>query len=203
MLGSTRTWAQACAGRFWNDDRLSRSEDPVNDKSRAALLRFGTFELDLEAEQLLKNGRLVHLQPQPFKLLCLLTSQTGKLVTREEIRAALWKDDTFVDFEQGVNFAVKQVREALSDQAEHPVYIQTMPKRGYKFLVPVSAVATHGIDDHQPATVDSDLNTALWANIAELRLSEERSNRRQKVLTASLAVLALALVIVLLARSCG
>jgi DNA-binding winged helix-turn-helix (wHTH) protein len=105
----------------------------VTDKSRAALLRFGTFELDLEAEQLLKNGRLVHLQPQPFKLLCLLTSQTGKLVTREEIRAALWKDDTFVDFEQGLNFAIKQVREALSDQAEHPVYIQTIPKRGTSF----------------------------------------------------------------------
>jgi DNA-binding winged helix-turn-helix (wHTH) protein len=174
----------------------------VTDKSRAALFRFGTFELDLEAEQLLKNGRLVHLQPQPFKLLCLLTSQTGKLVTREEIRAALWKDNTFVDFEQGVNFAIKQVREALSDQAEHPVYIQTVPKRGYKFLVPVSAVSA-GADQNQSATLDSNLDKALWANIAELRLAEERSNSRQKILVASLAVLALALVLVLLARSCG
>jgi hypothetical protein len=65
------------------DDRLSRPESLVTDKSRAALLRLGTFELDLEAEQLLKNGRLIHLQPQPFKLLCLLTSQAGKLVTRD------------------------------------------------------------------------------------------------------------------------
>ncbi len=187
---------------FWSDDRLSRPENPVTDKSKAALLRFGTFELDLEAEQLLKNGRRVHLQPQPFKLLCLLTSQTGKLVTREEIRAALWKDDTFVDFEQGVNFAIKQVREALSDQAEHPVYIQTVPKRGYKFLVPVSAVSA-GADQNQSATLDSNLDKALWANIAELRLSEERSNRRQKILMASLAVLAMALVLVSLVRSCG
>jgi DNA-binding winged helix-turn-helix (wHTH) protein len=137
------------------------------------------------------GGRLVHLRPQPFKLLCLLTSQTGKLLTREEIRAALWKDDTFVDFEQGVDFAIKQVREALSDQAEHPVYIQTIPKRGYKFLVPVSAVSA-GVEEHQQATVDSNLDKALWANIAELRLAEERSNRRQKILASSLAVLALA-----------
>jgi DNA-binding winged helix-turn-helix (wHTH) protein len=174
----------------------------VNDKSKAALLRFGTFELDLDAEQLLKNGRLVHLQPQPFKLLCLLTSQTGKLVTREEIRAALWKHDTFVDFEQGVNFAIKQVREALNDQAEHPVYIQTMPKRGYKFLVPVSAVSG-GADQHQTLAGDSNLDKALWANIAELRIAEERGNRRQKILAVSLAVLAFLLVLVLLARSCG
>jgi DNA-binding winged helix-turn-helix (wHTH) protein len=175
----------------------------VDDKSNAVLLRFGAFELDLDAEQLLKNGRLVHLQPQPFKLLCLLTSQTGKLVTREEIRAVLWKNDTFVDFEQGVNFAIKQVREALSDQAEHPVYIQTMPKRGYKFLVPVSAVAAGGAGQPQATNIDSNLDKALWANIAELRLSEERSNRRQKILMALLAVLVVALVAALLARSCG
>lgn len=148
------------------------------------------------------SQKIVHLQPQPFKLLCLLTSQTGKLVTREEIRAALWKDNTFVDFEQGVNFAIKQVREALSDQAEHPVYIQTVPKRGYKFLVPVSAVSA-GADQNQSVTLDSSLDKALWANIAELRLAEERSNTRQKILVASLAVLALALVLVSLARSCG
>lgn len=174
----------------------------MDDKSKAALLRFGTFELDLEAEQLLKNGRLVHLQPQPYRLLCLLTRHTGKLVTREEIRAALWKNDTFVDFEQGVNFAIKQVREALNDQAEHPVYIQTLPKRGYKFLVPVNTVA-RAIELQPSTNVDSNLNKALWANIVELRLSEERSNRRQKILTAALAVVTVALVLLLLARSCS
>jgi hypothetical protein len=73
-------------------------------------LRFGVFELDVEGEQLLKDGRLVSLQPQPFKLLCLLAGQAGKLVTREEIRAALWKRETFVDYEQGVNFAIAGAR---------------------------------------------------------------------------------------------
>ena len=116
--------------------RLRAPNISVDDNSKATLLRFGAFELDLEAGQLLKNSRLVRLQPQPFKLLCLLTSQPGKLMSREEIQAALWKNDTFVDFEQGVNFAIKQVREALHDPAEHPVYIQTVRMIGYRFEGP-------------------------------------------------------------------
>src|SRR5687768_18278045 len=97
---------------------------------KTTVLHFGAFELDLEAGRLLKNGRMVRLQPQPFRLLCLLVGQPGRLVSREEIQAALWKDETFVDFEQGVNFAVKQVRDALGDRAESSVYIQTVPRRG-------------------------------------------------------------------------
>src|SRR5512134_1116262 len=104
---------------------------------KTAVLYFGAFELDLEAGKLMKNGRLVRLQPQPFRLLSLLVSQPGRLVTREEIQSALWKDDTFVDFEQGVNFAVKQVREALGDRPESSIYVETVPKRGYRFLAPV------------------------------------------------------------------
>ena len=165
------------------------------------LIRFGAFELDLEAGQLLKSGRLVRLQPQPFKLLCLLTSRTGKLVTREEIQAALWKDDTFVDFEQGVNFAIKQVREALSDQAEHSLYIQTVPKRGYRFLAPVSTVAGGAVSEESPIAVPL-LDKALWANIAELRLADERRGRLQRMLTGALVLAIAAVGALLLARSC-
>jgi DNA-binding winged helix-turn-helix (wHTH) protein len=106
---------------------------PLDANPTANLLRFGAFELDIEAERLLRKGRSVRLQPQPFRLLCLLAGQAGRVVTREEIRAALWTSDTFVDFEQGVNFAIKQVREAIGEDADHPIYIQTIPKRGYKF----------------------------------------------------------------------
>ncbi len=161
------------------------------------LLRFGAYELDLEAGQLLKSGRLVRLQPQPFKLLCLLTSRTGKLVTREEIQAALWKDDTFVDFEQGVNFTIKQVREALSDQAEHSVYIQTVPKRGYRFLAPVATVSARGASE-EPPIADPLLDKALWANIADLRLADERRGKMQQMLVVALVcgVLALAALVV-------
>ena len=157
-------------------------------------MRFGAFELDLHAERLVKNGRLVRLQPQPFKLLRLLTSQPGKLVTREEIQAALWTNETFVDFEQGVNFAVKQVREALGDRAENSIYVETVPKRGYRFLAPVSVP---GRDEAQEVRIPAEphLQRALWENIVELRLSEERHGRQLRLLTIALACLAVACIV--------
>jgi DNA-binding winged helix-turn-helix (wHTH) protein len=162
---------------------------------KTTVLYFGAFELDLEAGKLLKNGRMVRLQPQPFRLLCLLVSQPGRLVTREEIQAALWKDETFVDFEQGVNFAIKQVREALGDRAESSVYIQTVPRRGYRFVAPVAS------GSHQepvlPATADPELLRALWENIVDLRLSEERRGKQVKLITVALAVLAIGVAILL------
>ena len=167
-------------------------------KSQTRLLRFGAFELDLEAGQLLRDHRIVRLQPQPFKLLCLLTSRPGKIVTREEIQAALWKNDTFVDFEQGVNFAIKQVREALHDPADHPVYIHTVLKRGYRFLAPIEVVSPAA--PPQTGVPDPALDKAVWANIAELRLETDRSRRRQRILAAALMAVALALTAMLLLR---
>jgi DNA-binding winged helix-turn-helix (wHTH) protein len=136
----------------------------------------------------------VRLQPQPFKLLRLLASTSGRVVSREEIQAALWTSDTFVDFDQGVNFAVKQVREALGEDAERAVYIETIPKRGYRFIAPVEVV---GQADHKSArrvTTDFSLHKALWANIAALRLLEEQRKQRRKLFLAvgvSLGVVAL------------
>ena len=172
---------------------------PVTTAEKGPLFRFGPFELDTDAEQLSKNGRSIRLQPQPFKLLRLLAGLSGRVVTREEIQAALWKGDTYVDFEQGVNFAVKQVREALGEDAERPIYIQTVPKRGYRFLAPVELI-TPG---HPPTTItrrtDLNLHKALWANIAELRLIEERRQKRQQlVIWASVAALGLGLLAILL-----
>ena len=167
--------------------------------SEVPLYRFGVFELDTATEQLRKNGVTVRLQPQPYKLLRLLVETAGRLVTREEIRAALWADDTFVDFDQGVNFAMKQVREALADQAERPVFIQTVPKRGYRFLAPVEVV---GPRTAAPlAGTDPRLHKALWANIVELRLAEERRRKRQTrlaVATGAAAVLIVVLIVVLM-----
>src|SRR5512140_1228911 len=105
------------------------------------IFRFGLFELDTESEQLLKTGRTVKSQQQPYKLLCLLIAQAGNVVSRDDIRARLWPAETFVDYDQGVNFAMKQVREALGDDADNPVYVQTVPKRGYRFIAPVHAGA--------------------------------------------------------------
>lgn len=157
-------------------------------KSTAAILRFGTFELDTEAEQLTKNGRIVRLQPQPYKLLRLLTTEAGRVVTREELRAVLWPDETYVDFDQGINFAVKQVREALDDDADRPVYLQTVPKRGYRFVAPVSFGDEAG-DLLAVPSGEMRLHKALWANILELRLADEaRKRRRRQVLIACVVI---------------
>ena len=167
---------------------------PLDALTKARLLRFGAFELDLEAERLLKNGRSVRLQPQPFRLLCLLASQPSRIVTREDIRLTLWSSDTFVDFEQGVNFAIKQVREALGEDADHPIYIQTVPKRGYKFVAPVEVVGAQP-GEPPPKRTDLALHKLLWTHIAELRLAEEqRRKRRRALLIGFSAALAVAVV---------
>jgi DNA-binding winged helix-turn-helix (wHTH) protein len=153
------------------------------------IFRFGLFELDTASEQLLKEGRTVRIQQQPYKLLCLLITQAGRVVPREEIRAALWPAETFVDYDQGVNFAMKQVREALGDDADHAVYVQTVPKRGYRFIAPVDTAARGGAKAVQVNGPLSDLNLqkVLWSNIAELRLAEEARNQRRQ--TAKVAML--------------
>ncbi len=105
--------------------------------SGRALIRFAAFELDLDSGELRKSGVLIHLPPQPLKVLALLASHAGQLLTREEIRQQVWGDETFVDFEQGLNHCIKQIRTALGDDAEAPRYIQTLPRRGYRFIAPV------------------------------------------------------------------
>lgn len=107
----------------------------VNGQSR---LRFGEFELDLEQCELRKKGRPVRLQPQPCKALSALASRPGELVTREELKHQIWSGTTFVDFEQGLNFCVRQIRLALDDDAESPKFIETVPRRGYRFVFPIT-----------------------------------------------------------------
>jgi Tol biopolymer transport system component/DNA-binding winged helix-turn-helix (wHTH) protein len=102
--------------------------------SATGVVRFGTFRLDARSGELRRDGRVVHLTPQASKLLLLLASSSGRLVSREEIQKELWEEDTFVDFEHGINKLVGQVRTALEDDAEAPRYVETLPRRGYRFL---------------------------------------------------------------------
>jgi DNA-binding winged helix-turn-helix (wHTH) protein/Tol biopolymer transport system component len=104
-----------------------------------SLLRFGVFELDLKTGELRKGGRLLNLPPQPFKILVLLATRPGQLVAREEMQQQIWGNETFVDFEQGLNFAVNKIRTTLGDDAETPRYIETLPRRGYRFIAPIEA----------------------------------------------------------------
>src|SRR5574342_501708 len=107
----------------------------------AILLRFEGFALDLRTRELRKDGRLIKLQASPVKLLALLATRPGELVTREEIEKEMWGEDQFVDFEHGINTAMRKVRGALGEQAEQPRFIETLPRKGYRFIAAVEAVS--------------------------------------------------------------
>jgi TolB-like protein/DNA-binding winged helix-turn-helix (wHTH) protein len=103
----------------------------------ARIVRFGTFEADLNAGELRKGGVKIKVHGQPFEVLTLLLARPGEVVPREELRQRLWPTDTFVDFDHGVNTAINRLREALGDSAENPRFIETVPRRGYRFVAPV------------------------------------------------------------------
>jgi len=117
--------------------------------------RFSTFELDARSGELRRNGAKVRLQDQPFLVLRSLLERAGTPVTREELRAALWPADTFVDFDTGLNTAVKRLREVLGDSADIPVFIETVPRRGYRFLAPVEVLGNGGSPLPAPAEVSA------------------------------------------------
>jgi DNA-binding winged helix-turn-helix (wHTH) protein/tetratricopeptide (TPR) repeat protein len=101
------------------------------------IVRFGSFEVDLRSEELYKSGIKLRLQEQPFRILAMLLERPGGVVTREELRRALWPSNTFVDFDHGVNTGIKKIREALGDSAENPRFVETLPRHGYRFIAPV------------------------------------------------------------------
>src|SRR3984893_11848799 len=100
------------------------------------IVRFGIFEANLETGELRRNGAKVKLQDQPFQLLALLLGPV-EIVTREELRSQLWSDDTFVDFDHGLNAAIRRLRDALGDSADNPRFVETLSRRGYRFVAPV------------------------------------------------------------------
>ncbi|HXZ78817.1 MAG TPA: winged helix-turn-helix domain-containing protein [Terriglobales bacterium] len=108
--------------------------------SQSRVIRFGQFELDAQAGELRKNGVRLRLQQQPFQVLAELLANAGRIVTREELQRKLWPADTFVDFDVGLNTAIRKIRQTLDDDADRPRYIETVAKRGYRFIAPVSPV---------------------------------------------------------------
>jgi DNA-binding winged helix-turn-helix (wHTH) protein len=108
-------------------------------QNHSRVARFGVFELDLSAGELRKNGVKLRLQGQPFQVLTLLLERAGEVVTREELQQKLWPSDTFVDFDHSLNTAINKVREALGDSASSPRYVETLARRGYRFIAPVQS----------------------------------------------------------------
>ena len=104
-------------------------------------IRFGAFEADLRSGELRRNGGRVKLQEQPFQILVMLLERPGEVVTREELRLRLWPGDTFVDFDHGLNTAINKLRAALDDRADNPRFIETLARRGYRFIAPVASEA--------------------------------------------------------------
>jgi DNA-binding winged helix-turn-helix (wHTH) protein len=135
---------------------------------RRRVARFGVFELDLNAGELRKSGVKLRLQGQPFQVLALLLERAGDVVTREELQQKLWPSDTFVDFDHSLNTAINKVREALGDSASSPRYVETLARRGYRFIAPiqaplpsdapkeVSSAADHAVAN-QPASASASL----------------------------------------------
>ena len=118
----------------------------------AGRLRFGVFELDLRAGELRKHGLLVRLQEQPFQVLTMLLEHPGELVTREELQKKLWPTNTFVDFDHGLNKAINKIRDALGDSAESPRFVETIARRGYRFLSEVKATDAAPLRDSELVT---------------------------------------------------
>jgi eukaryotic-like serine/threonine-protein kinase len=136
--------------------------------SSPAKYEFGPFAVDAAAGELSLNGMRVRLQDQPFRLLLVLLERAGEVVSREEIQRQIWPENTFVDFNSGLRVAVGKLREALGDDAEKPVYLETIPKRGYRFLGPVAKVTTNTPADTVPG-------------VAQESASGGRSQSRRKV----------------------
>jgi TolB-like protein/DNA-binding winged helix-turn-helix (wHTH) protein/Tfp pilus assembly protein PilF len=105
------------------------------------VVRFGTFEVEVPAGELRKNGLKLKLQEQPFQVLCMLLEHPGEVVTREDLRSRLWPGDTFGDFDHGLNGAIKRLRDTLGDSSENPRFVETLARRGYRFIAPVDKVA--------------------------------------------------------------
>jgi len=124
----------------------------TNGNDLSAGRRFGVFELDLRAGELRRNGVKVKLQEQPFQVLAELLGRPGQIVTREELRKRLWPADTYVDFDHSLNAAIRRLRDALGDSAENPTFVETVARRGYRFLAPVTDIPPNG---HGPVAVES------------------------------------------------
>ena len=116
-------------------------------------VHFGTFDLDLQSGELRKHGLKIRLPNQSFQILVRLLERPGEVVSREELRQALWSDDTFVDFEVGLSSAVRKLRDALGDSAENARFVETLPRRGYRFIAPV--IRPHEATSNVPATIET------------------------------------------------
>lgn len=160
------------------------------------LLRFGPFELDPTREELRRSGSIVRIPRQPLRILLLLVRRAGEVVSRDDIHAAIWGNETYVDFEHGINTAIRQIRYALGDDAEAPRYVRTLPRLGYSFIASVEHVAEPPVTTSDSAPEDVTIPTPLPAPPPPTR----RITPRMTVMAAA-AILAMTAVLAVIAAS--
>ena len=160
---------------------------PRGSTSPGRILRFGVFEVDLSAGELRKSGMRIKLQGQPLEVLGMLLQRPGEVIAREELRQKLWPTDTFVDFDHGVNTAINRLREALGDSAETPRFVETVPRRGYRFIGAVNAGAGNGIESSALTEEEPDAGekAARLAPVGLLDAGSPRWNMTSRKLWAA------------------
>ena len=156
-------------------------EASVPASSSSRIIRFSTFEVNLHTGELRQRGQRIKLQEQPLQVLAALLERPGEMVTREELRGKLWPADTFVDFDQGLNAAIKRLRDALGESAEKPIFIETLARRGYRFMAPV-------VQDAAPQSQTQQEQRQ------RVRTPGSASKRNLRQITVLVAVVAIALV---------
>src|SRR3984885_13321753 len=173
------------------------------------VVRFGTYEVSLQAGEVGKSGLRIRVQQQPIKLLEILLERPGEVVTREELRSRVWPDESFGDFDQALNIAVAKLRSALGDSAENPRFIETLPKRGYRFIADVSVVDADA-RPKRPETAAGDLLGTEPKNSKDRNQdagSTSAPKRKpwpmRRVVVAFALVLSLLIISMLLFRSSG
>jgi len=153
----------------------------------------GLFEVDLASGEVLRRGRRVPLQDQPFRVLALLLEHSGQIVTREQIQTALWPADTFVGFDEGLNTAIRKLRILFGDSADNPRFIETIPRRGYRFIAPVTELPLgNGTREHSATNIDSEstkITAGLNGGVETARVSSR--SRWTRIWIFSIAAMAL------------
>ena len=164
--------------------------------NRNSTIRFSVFELDLKAGELRRNGSKVKLQEQPFQILVSLLDRPGEVVTREQLQRKLWPADTFVDFDHGLNAAIRRLRDALGDSADTPRFVETVARRGYRFVAPVSRPAPAASESiAEVPDAESELESTRGAVQAERPSTGPQPRTPKRFVVLAIAVLLVAILI--------
>src|SRR5262245_59181155 len=144
--------------------------------------RFGNFEVDLSWGKLYRDGRPIRIEPQPIRVLAALLERAGEIVSRDELKSRIWDHATFVEFDQGLNYCIRQIRVALGDDASKPVYLETIKGRGYRFLARVETETDSAPGQQAPTTNQPSVPLSRWPAMLEPLLGRERDLARVEAL---------------------